>query len=366
MILLLPKKLPITRLNNTQKYYLLHSFIDNDNSESQKFYKVELKMRDNVICDAHCDTALDLIKKRRVLGELSARGHIDIPRLKKGKVDVQVFASYIEKQYKPARSLSRALQLIDCLLLQFEQNHNSIEFASSFSDIEKIVSSNRIAALLAIEGGEALEGKLYNLRNFYRLGVRIITLTWNQRNDIADGSDYPDSKRGLTSFGKKVVKEMNRLGMIIDVSHLSPSGFWGVMRTSSQPVIASHSNSYKLCPHRRNLNDKQIKAIAENGGLICVTYVPDFLTRQRRKATIDDVLTHIDYLVNLVGVDFVGLGSDFDGCRVLPEGLDGADKVFTIGEKLTGKGYAAEDVHKIMGKNFLRLFQRVTKNNSDK
>jgi membrane dipeptidase len=324
---------------------------------------VELKMRDNVICDAHCDSVLDLVKKRRALAELSASGHLDIPRLKKGKVDVQVFAAYIEKQYKPHRSLSRALQLIDCLWLELRKNNDKIELAVSFSDIEEIVSRNRIAAILAIEGGEALEGKLYHLRNFYRLGIRILTLTWNQSNDIADGSSYPDSKRGLSYFGKQVVKEMNRLGMIIDVSHLSPSGFWSVLKNSSQPIIASHSNCYQLCPHRRNLKDEQIRAISENGGLICVTYVPDFLTRKKRRASIEDVLDHIDYLVNLVGVDFVGLGSDFDGCRILPEGLEGADQVFTIGDRLTERGYPREDVNKIMGQNFLRFFQQVTSSN---
>ncbi len=187
-----------------------------------------------------------------------------------------------------------------------------------------------------------------------------MTLTWNQRNAIADGIDYPDSKRGLTSFGKKVVNEMNHLGMIIDVSHLSEYSFWGVIRATCQPVIASHSNCYQLCPHPRNLKDNQIKAIAENGGLICVNYVPDFLIKEKGKATIDDVIAHIDYLVNLVGVEFVGLGSDFDGCRILPEGLEGVDKVFRIGEKLAQNGYSQNDINKIMGKNFLHLFKQVS------
>ena len=314
-------------------------------------------MREDIVCDAHCDTVLDLVKRRRKIGELSSAGHLDIPRLKNGKIDVQVFAAFIEKQFKPDYSLSRALQLIDCLLLELKENDDSIELATSFHDIERIVSIGKIAAILAIEGGEALEGKLYNLRNFYRLGVRILTLTWNQRNDIADGVDYPDSTRGLTSFGKKVVKEMNQLGMIIDVSHLSQSGFWSVLENTSKPIIASHSNCHNICPHHRNLKDDQIKAIARNGGLICVTYVPDFLIRQRRKATIDDVINHIDYIANLIGVDYVGLGSDFDGCRSLPEGLDGADKVFLIGEKLAQIGYSEKDVKKIMGQNFLRFFK---------
>ncbi|NLL61893.1 MAG: membrane dipeptidase [Candidatus Atribacteria bacterium] len=316
-------------------------------------------MRNNIVCDAHCDTVLALNRGDRKIEELSSQGHLDIPRLKKGMVDVQVFAVYIEQQYKPKRSLHRALQLIDCLLTELEKNYDSIEPAYVFGDIERITSQNKIAVILAIEGGEAIEGKLYNLRIFHRLGVRLITLTWNQRNDIADGSSHPNSKRGLTTFGRKVVKEMNRLGMLIDVSHLSESGFWDVIKTTSQPIIASHSNSYTLCPHRRNLKDEQVKAIAENGGMIGVTYVPDFLTAEKRKAAIDDVINHIDYLVKLAGIDFVGLGSDFDGCEELPVGLEGADKVYKIGEKLAQKGYTESDIDKIMGKNFLRLFQQV-------
>ena len=317
-------------------------------------------MIDEITCDGHCDTVLDIIKNNRKIGKLSRTGHLDIPRLKSGGVQVQVFAAYIEKEFKPDHSLQRALQLIDTLLLALAENKDTIELAFSAKDIKAIVSTGKIAAILAIEGGEALEGKLYNLRNFYRLGVRIITLTWNQRNDIADGSDYIDSKRGLTTFGKSMIQEMNRLGMMIDVSHLSESGFWDVLDSSKYPVIASHSNCYNLCPHQRNLKDSQIRAIAEKGGLVCIAYVPDFLIKENRKAIIDDVVDHIDHVVNLVGSDYVGLGSDFDGCRELPVGLEGADKVYQIKDRLIEKGYAKEDVRKIMGYNFLNLFQQIT------
>ncbi len=317
-------------------------------------------MIDEIICDGHCDTVLDIFKNNRKIGKLSCTGHLDIPRLKSGRVHVQVFAAYIEKEFKPNYSLQRALQLIDSLLLELAENKDTIKLAVTHKDINSIVSDGKIAAILAIEGGEALEGKLSNLRIFYQLGVRIITLTWNQRNDIANGSDYVDSKTGLTSFGKNVVQEMNRLGMMIDVSHLSESGFWDVLHNSKYPLIASHSNCYELCPHRRNLKDSQIQAIAEKGGLVCITYVPDFLITENRKATINDVIEHIDYIVNLVGSDYAGLGSDFDGCRELPVGLEGADKVYQIKDRLIEKGYAKEDVRKIMGHNFLNLFQRIT------
>ncbi len=320
-------------------------------------------MFDNIFCDTHCDTALNIFKKNKKIGILSKTGHLDIVRLKKGGVKVQVFAVYIEKDFKPNNSLQRALQLIDSLLMELSANRNKIELAISYEQIKNIVATDRIAAILAIEGGEALEGKLCNLRIFYKLGVRMITLTWNQRNNIADGSDYVSSKRGLTLFGKKVVQEMNQLGMVVDVSHISESGFWDVLKYSRYPIIASHSNCYHLCPHQRNLKDSQIMAIADKGGMVGVTYVPDFLITESRKAVIDDVIKHIDHIVSLVGPDFVGLGSDFDGCQELPEGLEGADKVFHIKDKLVQKGYSREDVQKIMGRNFLNLFQRISTNN---
>ena len=318
------------------------------------------KTIDDIVCDGHCDTVLEIFKKNRKLNTLSKTGQLDIPRLQIGGVDVQVFAVYIEKEFKPEHSLQRALQLIDSLLLELSENKDVIELAASYEKIKSIVADGKIAAILAIEGGEALEGKLSNLRIFYQLGVRLITLTWNQRNNIADGSDYLNSKRGLTSFGKNVVLEMNRLGMMIDVSHLSESGFWDVLKHSRHPVIASHSNCYQLCPHQRNLKDSQIRAIAEKGGLVGITYVPDFLRTENRKAVIDDVIQHIDHIVSLVGTDFIGLGSDFDGCLELPEGLEGADKVFQIKEQLMQKGYKREDIQKIMGKNFMNFFRRVT------
>lgn len=321
---------------------------------------------DYIVCDVHCDTVLDIFRKNRRIGQLSPEGHLDIPRLKIGKVNVQVFAIYIEKDFKPNHSLQRALQLIDSLFVELSENKDTIELAISYEDIIKIVAGNKIAAIMSIEGGEALEGKLSNLRIFYYLGVRMMTLTWNQRNDIADGSDEVHSKRGLTPFGKRVVEEMNRLRMVIDVSHISESGFWDVLKNSQFPVIASHSNCAHLCPHQRNLKDSQIRAIAEKKGLICITYVPEFLVplaSNKRKATIYDVIEHIKYVVQLVGVDFVGLGSDFDGCSELPIGLEGANKVYKIKEILLKEGYSSGDIKKIMGGNFLKVFQRITRGN---
>jgi membrane dipeptidase len=193
----------------------------------------------------------------------------------------------------------------------------------------------------------------------YKLGVRLLTLTWNQRNQIADGAGESRTGSGLTEFGLKVIGEMNNLGMLIDVSHLSETGFWDVIKRSNAPIVASHSNCYALCPHLRNLKDEQIKAIADKGGVIGITFVPNFLTQEKRKTTVEDVAKHIDYLVEKAGVDYVGLGSDFDGTGGLPLGLEGVDKIPNITEELLNQGYKEKDIKKILGENFLRVFKEV-------
>ena len=204
-----------------------------------------------------------------------------------------------------------------------------------------------------------MDGDLGVLRILYRLGIRLITLTWNQRNQIADGAGEARTGGGLTEFGVKVVAEMNHLGMLIDVSHLSEAGFWDVIKKSKEPIVASHSNCYSLCPHLRNLKDEQIKALADKGGVIGVTFVPDFLIKENRKSTVEDVVRHIDYLVEKAGIDHVGLGSDFDGTVELPIGLKGADEIPNITKELLNQGYKEDDIKKILGGNFLRVFKDV-------
>lgn len=312
-----------------------------------------------IIFDGHCDTVLDIFNKKRSLGEKSDYSHLDIPRMKKGGVNVQFFAAFIEEIYKPNASLKRTLQLIDCIYQQIEKNKEEISIATDYEQIKNTIEADKIAAILSIEGGEALEGDLGVLRMLYRLGVRLLTLTWNQRNQIADGVGESQTGSGLTEFGFKVIDEMNKLGMLIDVSHLSETCFWEVIKRSKSPIVASHSNCYALCPHLRNLKDEQIKAIAEKGGIIGITFVPDFLTNEKRETTIKDVTEHIDYLVKRVGVDYVGLGSDFDGTKVLPLGLEGVDKITNITKELLKQGYKVEDIKKILGENWLRVFTEV-------
>jgi len=311
------------------------------------------------VFDGHCDTILEVMKHKRTLEKKSTTGHLDIPRMKEGGIDVQFFAVFIEDIYKPDRSLKRALQLIDCFYREIENNQDDISLVTNYNQIKEANRAGKIAAILSIEGGEALEGDLGVLRVLYRLGVRLLTLTWNQRNQIADGIGESRTGSGLTEFGLKVIDEMNDLGMLIDVSHLSEAGFWDVIKRSKAPIVASHSNCYALCPHLRNLKDEQIKALADKGGVIGITFVPNFLTQEKRKTTVKDVVKHIDYLVEKVGVDCVGLGSDFDGTGALPLGLEGVDKIPNITEELLNRGYKEKDIKKILGENFLRVFKDV-------
>lgn len=321
--------------------------------------------QDAIVVDTHCDTLLRVLGRspyRRQqpykLGERNAEGHLDLPRMQEGGVDVQFFAAYIEPIYKPDRSLKRAMQLFDAFFTELEANSDRMLMATTVDDIMKAKEQGKVAAVLAIEGGEALEGDLGVLRMFHRLGVRSIGLTWNQRNDIADGVGDARSKGGLSEFGAAVVQEMNRLGILVDVSHLSDPGFWDVIEISTQPIIASHSNARAVCNHRRNLTDEQIKALAKNGGVMGMNFAAAFV-KEDGKPTIDDLLDHIDHIVQLVGPEHVGLGSDFDGIGATPEGLTDVTKMPLITEGLCRRGYSDEHIRLILGGNYFRVFRQV-------
>lgn len=322
-----------------------------------------------IVCDAHCDTVDRLIKDKAELGIRSKNGHVDIPRLIEGGVDVQVFASYVGGPKKPkGHYFNIAKRKINVLRTQFAKNSKSISLALKLSDIQKANKENKISAILAIEGGQSIENDINNLHIFYDLGVRVMTLTWKS-TDWADASQQPMRHNGLTDFGKKVVQEMNKLKMIIDVSHSADKTVLDVLKTSSDPIIASHSCAKALCDHPRNLNDKLIKDIAKVGGVICVNFYPLFLdqkfktdTERKLKSTLPSfmkVIDHIDHIVQVGGIDCVGIGSDFDGIDVVPNGLEDVTKMPKITSALLERGYLQEEVSQIMGGNFLRVFGQV-------
>lgn len=313
-----------------------------------------------IIVDAHCDTLLNTLASKRDLAKRSQQGHIDLPRLQEGGVTCQFFAMYIEPQFKPARAARRALQLLD----EFDRQlalAGDLVLAKSVQDIYDAKHQGRVAALLSIEGGEAVEGDLALLRIFYRLGVRAMGLTWNERNDIADGVAEEGAKGGLSEFGRAVVQEMNRLGMLVDVSHLSEASFWSVMEHTGAPPIASHSNARSLANHRRNLTDDQIRALGKLGGVIGVVFAPYFVESQG-KASLAGLVDHIDHLAAVGGIDCVGLGSDFDGYGVSSQHtgvMDDVSQFPLITEELVRRGYTSEQVLKVLGGNFLRVIQAV-------
>lgn len=308
-----------------------------------------------ILIDAHCDTMLELFKNKRSFWDLNHQGHIDWPRLKKAKVNLQFLAFYIEPEFKPAGALTRLLEILAYFRLQQEQCPGKMRIIRTKSDLEKISPKNT-SFLLSIEGGEVLEHKLPLLGILYDLGFRCMTLTWNQRNDLADGIWESQSGGGLTTFGREVVCEMNRLGMLIDVSHLSEAGFWDVLKDTVKPIAATHSCCRALCDHPRNLTDDQLLALKKNNGIVGINFYPGFLDKNL-PATINTVIAHIEHAVNIAGADHVGIGADFDGIEKTPQGLEDVTRLPEITNILLKRGWNEIDIKKIMGGNFLRVLQ---------
>jgi len=317
---------------------------------------LELDKKLNVV-DCHCDTILEVARGKSGLCRPSLTGHVDIFRLREGGVGVQFFAAFIEPVYKPFGSLQRALQLIDTFYTETESSHGIIVPGFTFKQIRNKLREDKIVAVLGIEGGEALNGDVSVLRMLYRLGVRFLGLTWNQRNQIADGVGERITGGGLTNFGREVIREMNQLGMIIDLAHISEAGFWDALQLSQAPVMVSHTNCYALCEHPRNLTDDQIKALAAMRGIMGLSFVPDFLGSKRN--SIDGFLDHVDYVAGLVGTSVIAIGSDFDGIEKTPEGLEDCRCYPMIARGLLDRGYTQQEVGDIMGGNVLRFMEQV-------
>ncbi|NLJ33397.1 MAG: membrane dipeptidase [Firmicutes bacterium] len=308
--------------------------------------------KEALVWDSHCDTLLDITAGKRSLGERTSRGHLDLPRLREGGVKVQIFAIYIDS----APYLRRTLEFLSAFYGEASKNRDDMELATTSKEIKEIVARGKLAALLSIEGGEVLEGAPEILPCLYRLGVRALGLTWNHRNELADGVGEARTGGGLTKMGIETVAQMNNLGMVVDVSHLSPAGFWDVLEYSSQPVIASHSNARGVHDHPRNLSDDQIRALSAQGGVMGINFAPHFLGPA---GDLNAVLNHIDYIVHLAGIDCVGLGSDYDGIAATPTGLEDVSQLPNISRGLVARGYTDEDIKKILGENFARVFAQV-------
>lgn len=356
--------------------------------------------RSLLIVDTHNDVTSRTVDGFDV-GRPDGKGHTDIPRLRAGNVGAIFFSAYVAAGYAAkGQAAHRALEMIDTIRYDIVERHpGDFVLALTAADIERAHREGKIAALIGIEGGHAIEDSLRLLRNYYRLGVRYMTLTHSNTNNWADSSgdeDDPRVKRhnGLTAFGREVVREMNRLGMIVDISHVSDKTFWDVLESSRAPVMASHSSCRALSNIPRNMSDEMIAALARKGGVIQINFGCEFLSqasasaspwanrelarklreipdRDARaeairkasaampRATLADVVAHIDHVVKLAGIDAVGIGSDFDGVGCTPEGLEDVSKFPNLTRALLERGYSENDIRKIYGGNTLRLLRAV-------
>ena len=363
---LILKEEPITehslKLNYLDSIYKSDSIKDMDIFQPIKKYDnleenyLELHY-DAIIVDTHNDFIWQVYKKGVDFGKDNRSTQSDLPKLLEGGVDVQVFAIWIPTN-KVRQSYAFTKEQIDRLRKIEEENSERFEIAESLEDMKKILEAKKVCGLIGIEGGTAIENNLDNINEFFNLGVRYIGLTWNNSNNIGT-SAQDESKSGnegsLKEFGFEVVKRMDEVGMLIDVSHLGEGAFWDVIETTKNPIIASHSNCYAIHTHYRNLTDEEIKAIADGGGVIDVNFHNGFLGA----ATVDKIVDHIDYLKELVGVDYIGIGSDFDGGINAPVDLYDATQYPEITRELVERGYTEEEIRKILGLNFIRVFKQV-------
>lgn len=323
--------------------------------------------------DGHADSILEVMDGHRTLAERSDRGHIDFPRALEAGLTctVQVawpgmpYYTWLPKEVRGRADVMakdcnlRVSQEIDAILGQIEAGGPNVRLALSAADIRRAHAEGALAVLINIEGAEAIEGDLALLRNFYRLGVRMMGLVWNYSNEVADGAGEEGRGGKLTKFGRQVVKEMNRLGMLIDLAHITAPGFFEVLELSEHPVLFTHGNCRALHDHARNLTDEQIKALAAKGGVFGISIVDSFMGKPANGLTA--VADHIDHVVQLLGnADHVAYGTDFDGATP-PPGLEDVTKLPNLTAELLRRGYSEADMAKILGGNYLRVYEQVLK-----
>lgn len=370
---------------------------------SQSYQQIHEKA---IVVDTHNDVLSEVtMKGMDIEKDLSGRAHSDLARFKKGGVDIQVFSIFCDQRFGRDTAYKYANIEIDSLYAIVARNPQRMMIVTSPSALEKAVQQHKLGCMMGVEGGHMIEDNLSYLDAFYQRGVRYLTLTWNNSTSWStsamDETLHADSlpHKGLTAFGRQVVRRMNQLGMIVDLSHVGEQTFWDAIRLSTKPVIASHSCAYHLCPVFRNLKDDQIRAIGKNGGLIDLNFFSGFVDsnyQKRQQAfnarhqhqidslkklswasyevedwlaraypgeaasirpTLDQLLDHLDYIVHLVGVDHVGLGSDFDGISSAPQGLDDVSSFPNLTRALVQRGYSEKDIDKILGGNFIRVFR---------
>jgi len=376
---------------------------------AQKYKKVHMA---SVLIDTHNDIPSSAIEKQLAFDtNLKGKTHSDLTRMFEGGVDAQMFSIFCDGEQKDPYNYAN--REIDSVYAWVQRNPSRMMMVYSPADLQRAIKEKKLGALLGVEGGHMIENDLGKLDALYKRGMRYITITWNNSTSwatsAADETASPnnskgatlnsDGKKGLTGFGITVIKKMNELGIMVDVSHAGEQTFWDITKITSKPIIASHSCVWNLCPHRRNLKDDQIRAIAKTGGVIFLNFYAGFIDsmyEHKRNAflklhqaevdaliqqgkqkdyalmmvgdqykeevnamrpSLSVLLDHLDYIVKLVGVDYVGLGSDFDGIEAPPFELNGVEDYPLITKALLKRGYSKKDIRKILGGNFIRVFE---------
>lgn len=365
-----------------------------------------------IVIDTHADTPQRFVDENFDIGSTDPNdiGHISLDKAQRGNLGAEFFSIWVEPESNQGHFAKRTMDLIDSVYEQAAHHRDRMMMAFSPADIERAHKEHKLAALMGIEGGHSIENDIRLLRDYYRLGVRYMTLTWSNTNEWGDSSgDIDDPKvqhhNGLTDFGKQVVLEMNRLGMIVDISHVSDKTFWDTIAISKAPVIASHSSARALTNATRNMTDDMLRAVAKNGGVVDVNFYSGFVDEDYRKQyaaiskqagdavkayvekqkaegkpipytdmdrierewaakiprpPLKSLIDHIDHIAKVAGIDHVGLGSDFDGVSgATPQGIDSAADLPKITQALLDRGYSANDIKKILGGNVLRVFRQV-------
>jgi membrane dipeptidase len=365
-----------------------------------------------IVIDTHADTPQRFLEQNFDIGSTNPKdvGHISLDKARAGNLGAEFFSIWVEPEGNQGHFAQHTLDLIDSVYQQAARHPDRMMMAFSVDDIERAHQQKKLAALMGIEGGHSIENDIRLLRDFYRLGVRYMTLSWSNTNDWADSSGDIDNPKiphhnGLTDFGRQVVLEMNRLGMMVDISHVADKTFWDTIATTKAPVIASHSSARALCNAPRNMTDDMLRAVATNGGVVDVNFFSGFLDQNYwnaagaqkkeqdaatrayleklkadgKQVTFADedritrewmakiprppltvLIDHIDHIAKVAGVDHVGLGSDFDGVSgATPAGMDSAADLPKITQALLDRGYTPEDIHKILGGNVMRVFREV-------
>jgi membrane dipeptidase len=361
---------------------------------------------DAIVVDGHADTISRFLDDGEDLGTETGKGHLDLPRMFRGGLDAQFMSCFVEPKYLHRKEAAkRAFRMIDAVKQLAAKYPERLVIARTAADVRRAAAAKKVCGILCIEGGHAIEEDLGLLRTFFELGVRYMTLTWNNSLSWAEAARDPGKVKGLTDFGRDVVREMNRLGMLVDLSHVHENTFYDAIAVANTPVIASHSCARALCDHVRNLKDDQLRALAKNGGVVGVNFYSGFLSQEffdrkkqadvaddeerarvrekhpddpaamdrelkaisrkyerseyeMKRPPLDLLVDHIEHIAKVAGIDHVGLGSDFDGVTALPEGVQDCSDLPNLTRRLLERGFSETDVRKILGENFLRVMEQ--------